>query len=718
MKYHDGVLARPGAAALGLSTTAGLALLALVGGSVLASARDAVPQDRTDPQDVARTNEPVLDRTPKVHTARDARALGVGAYVADGTGTALDGTEVSWRRGAGERGTVVVLTSLTCPLCKKFAPAVARAEKRFTKDGFGFVHVGVSGLDTADALREHAAHQGLEGLVLSDADGALAEAFDAEMTTEVFVVDATGTLRYRGALSDQYGLGYALDAPRHSYLDDALTALIAGEEPSVVATSAPGCIVERAVVAEAGAASAEPVTYARHVSRLVQNTCLECHRTGGVAPFALESYEDVARRASMLLAVVEDGTMPPWFAARSHGSTDGDGTGSTFSNDRSLLPHEVEQLRAWVAAGKPEGDASELPAPRTFDVNGWELGEPDAVYALPEAFEVPAEGRVRYQYTAVPTGLERDRWVSGIEVRPGAVEVVHHVLVWAVPAEAFRDGLFVDWDRIDERRGFFAAWAPGAGPVLYPEGQAKFLPAGSVMMFEVHYTPNGRVTSDRSSIGVHFADDGPDWKPDHVVRVVGISNRGIEIPAGADAHAEHSSGVVARRMKIESFLPHMHLRGKSFRYELEGPDGTRRTLLEVPAYDFNWQLRYELARPLEVAPSSVLRIAGVFDNSRNNPANPDPGTQVGWGLQTEDEMLIGFVEYVLVDEDLALPADEPLILTFDPRTTDQLRGLAASNDGEVPRDRLRARFHPAFDLLDRDGDGRLDTDELPLLRPE
>jgi mono/diheme cytochrome c family protein len=646
-----------------------------------------------------------LPRAARALTEREARALGVGAWVQDASGLDLDGRARGWRDGAGVRGTVLVLTSLTCPLCQKLAPEIARVEARARGVGFGFVHVALGGLDSADDLRAHAQRLQLAGLVLRDESGALTEVLDARTTTEVFVVDARGTLCYRGAVNDQYGLGFALEAPRHRYLDDALRALIRGEEPSITATTSPGCVVERSAMRAEDAAI--EVTYSRDIARLVQNSCLECHRVGGVAPFALDGYEAVAKRASTLHAVVEKGTMPPWFAAHD--------SGGPWSNDRSLTTRERLLFAQWIAAGKPRGDEAELPLPRKFSAAGWKLGEPDAVYALPEAYRVPAEGTVGYQYTAVPTGLTEDRWVTSIEVRPGSPEVVHHVLAYALPGEAFENGRLRRWDLLDERRGFFAAWAPGSEPVIYPEGHARELRAGTVLMFELHYTPNGRAALDRSSIGVRFASEDPAWRPERIVRTAGISNRSIRIPAGAAEHHEASTGVVARAMRVHAFMPHMHLRGKAFRFDQVAADGTRTTLLDVPRYDFNWQLRYQLATPLALDAGTRIDITGLFDNSADNPANPAPERAIGWGPETKDEMLIGFVDYVLAEEDFVLRSDEPLFVVLEPGVQQQLRQLAASNGGVVPRAKLPRNARRDFDKLDRDGSGALDARELPLL---
>lgn len=645
-----------------------------------------------------------LERGVRDLGAREARALGVGRHVGQAFGASLDGERVALGSHAGERGLVVALVSTTCPVGQKQAPAIARAEERALALDYGFVHVGCQGLDDAAALRAHAERHGLVAPVLMDDRGEVARALDARTTTEVFVIDASGTLRYRGAIDDQYGIGFALPQPRRRHLDEALERVAMMRE-APASTLAPGCALERDGAGDARTDG--DVTYARDVSRVLQRNCVECHRDGGVAPFALDDFDAVSRRATMILAVVEDGLMPPWFAAHEEGP-------SRWAGDRSLLPEERALLARWVEAGKPEGDPAELPLPLERSRDGWQLGEPDAVYSMPRAFDVPAEGRVAYQYFAVPTELERDTWVEAIEVRPGARGVVHHVLAYPLPASAFVNGRLRRWDLVDERRGFFAAWAPGAEPVVYPEGHARLLPAGTVLLLELHYTPNGAPARDVSRVGVHFASEDPDWRPRHVVRTAGISNRGLRVPPGAGDHASGAMGVAGRDLLVHSFMPHMHLRGRSFRFEhvARAEPAAPALLLEVPRYDFNWQLRYELREPVAIRAGDRIDVHAVFDNSRSNLANPDPSTAVTWGPDTDDEMLIGFIDYTLAEEDGTTDPRSRDLAILEPGTLAYLRRLAADAGGEVPRTAVPKASRTGFDLLDLDGDGVLDAGDL------
>jgi hypothetical protein len=296
-------------------------------------------------------------------------------------------------------------------------------------------------------------------------------------------------------------------------------------------------------------------------------------------------------------------------------------------------------LIGWLAGGRPEGDPAEAPLPRKWPAE-WAIGAPDAIYQIPSPIEVKAEGTMPYQIVEVPTGLTTDRWVKAWEVQPTAREVVHHVLVFVreptPPGKRARRG-------DDDEDGFFAAFVPGNNHETYRDGLGKRIPAGSVVRFQIHYTPNGHATRDQVRVGFRFSEE----PPRHAVEVSAVAQIGLKIPAGAAGHPETASVPVPVEIKVLSLMPHMHLRGQAFRFELVLPSGEIRTLVEVPRYDFNWQLGYRFAEPLTIPAGSRVRATGWFDNSPANPANPDPGREVRWGRQTYDEMMIGYVEYYI-----------------------------------------------------------------------
>lgn len=556
--------------------------------------------------------------------------VGVGRLLPE-----LSFTDIAGRPGSlGDyrpgKALVIALTTTSCPVGRRLAPALAKLERDYSARGVSFLFVNPTETDTLASIQADIQTQGFKGRYVHDTKDALVQVLEARSTTEVFVVDAARTLVYRGAVSDQYGLGYSLDEPRETYLADALDALLAGRAPRIAATTAPGCALDLAApLTVAG----NGITYHNRISRILQNNCQECHRQGGVAPFTLVSFEDAKSHAGMMRKQVERGVMPPWFAAPEPG-----GTHSPWINDRSLSAEDKRDLLAWLASDQPLGNPADAPLPRTFPT-GWQIGTPDLVLQLPRPVPIKADGVMPYQNITIETGITEDKWVQGFELQPTAREVVHHILVFIRPPARPAEGRFDDSRA--ERDGFFAAYVPGNSFRRHPEGFAKLLPAGSRLHFQIHYTPTGKATTDQTRLGIKFAAA----PPSHMVKVAGISNPLINIPPGAADHTEHAQITVPFDAHALAFMPHMHLRGKAFKFEAEFPGGEKRVLLDVPRFDFNWQLSYELAEPLKLPAGTRIRTTAIFDNSAGNPANPDPAAIVRWGQQTFNEMMLGYLEY-------------------------------------------------------------------------
>lgn len=563
----------------------------------------------------AADKEDPTKNAPKVLRGAEA---GVGRLIPDVAFTDLAGKAGKLSDLKANKLTVVAFTNTTCPLCKKYAPSLARLEKDYAAKGVGFLFVNPT---AADKVTEHA----FAGRYVHDADGKLTAAFGATSTTEVFVLDSARTVLYRGAIDDQYGVGYATDAPKNKYLAAALDEALAGRLPVIAATTAPGCELEP------DAAKATPVslTYHARVERIVQANCVECHRTGGVGPFTLDKYDDVVSHKGAIKRVLDKNTMPPWFAAAPE-----KGKHSPFTNDRSLTESDRKDLLAWLGGDMKKGDPADAPLARNFE-SGWLIGKPDVVYQLPKPIAIKAEGTMPYQNVRVETEFAEDKWVRALEVQPTAREVVHHVLVFAVAKGQRNFG--------GEATGFFAAYVPGNNNLIYPDGYAKKLPKGSTLLFQIHYTPNGKATTDQTRLGLVFAASAPR----HEVQTAGIANLTFQIPAGADNHEVNARVPVPFDAKILALFPHSHLRGKAAQYTLKTADGKATTILDVPHYDFNWQYQYRFADPVLAPKGSSITYTAWYDNSTKNPANPDPKKAVRWGQQTHDEMHLGYIEYVV-----------------------------------------------------------------------
>lgn len=380
-----------------------------------------------------------------------------------------------------------------------------------------------------------------------------------------------------------------------------------------------------------GYLSEDRPTYTKDIAPILKDRCVECHRPGEVAPMTFDSYQNVRPWAKSILKVVENKEMPPWFADPAHGD---------FSNANVLTEEEKSTIKKWVISGSPRGGGEEPDMVSGF-TNGWEIGEPDQIFKMPEPFVVPASGTVEYTYFRVPTGFKEDKWLKAAEARPGNRSVVHHIIAFVTKSNFKSEGdAATDLGRTrDSRTGsMLAGYAPGLRPYELDDDTGIFVPAGSDIIFQMHYTASGVETEDQSMVGVVFRDSPPKFKAE----IDAIMNIAFRIPAGAESHPVRATKRFKEDTKIISFMPHMHLRGKSFKYTLERRDGTKEVLLSVPRYDFEWQLHYDLTHPVVVKKGDRIVCEATFDNSSNNPDNPDPGIVVKWGDQSWEEMMIGW----------------------------------------------------------------------------
>jgi len=367
-------------------------------------------------------------------------------------------------------------------------------------------------------------------------------------------------------------------------------------------------------------------TFSKDVAKILFNRCVECHRAGEPAPMALTSYQEARPWAKAIKQAVLTRQMPPWLADPHYGS---------FVNNRRLSDDEVQTISAWADAGAPEGDAKQMPAVPHFE-SGWNIGKPDMIIDIGKDYEVPASGTVPYQYFVVPTNFTEDKWVQAAEIRPDKRAVIHHVIVFIQDPNPGPN-------QRREIGNLLVGYAPGEGPTRLDPGVAKLVKAGSKFLFQVHYTPNGKPATDRTYIGLKFAKDAPKQR----AITASAGNHDFVIPPGDPAHEVKSSWTAKEDVTLLGFMPHMHLRGKDFKYTIVYPDGRSEVSLDVPRYDFNWQLNYELKTPLQLPKGTRIDCVAHFDNSPNNKFNPDPTKEVRWGDQTWEEMMLGFFTYTL-----------------------------------------------------------------------
>lgn len=436
---------------------------------------------------------------------------------------------------------------------------------------------------------------------------------------------------------------------------------------TVVAAAIPlfALVASALTAAQSPGASASP-TYTRDVAPILYNSCTACHRPGEIGPMSLLTYKDVRPWAKAIGARVAAGTMPPWHADPGVGE---------FLNDRRLTDAQKDTIARWVEAGAPEGDPKDLPSPPQY-AEGWTIGQPDAVLTMQEDYPIPADGTIAYQYFSVPTNFTEDKWIQAFEVRPGSRSVVHHVIVYVkppapaprpaaagprptrrpVPVFEFAPNMEIPAgqtggpqlpadqqkprgpnDRPSPRglAGSIGAYVPGTASRVYQPGTATRLAAGSTLVFQMHYTTTGKATTDRTSIGFVFAKEPPGTE----LRNTALINGNFEIPAGDPNYRVDAEMTINRDVTLWGLLPHTHVRGKQWSYEVTFPDGRKETILSVPKYDFEWQTDYIFKQPLKLPRGSKLHAVAWYDNSPANKSNPDPTQKVWWGDQTWEEMM-------------------------------------------------------------------------------
>jgi hypothetical protein len=396
------------------------------------------------------------------------------------------------------------------------------------------------------------------------------------------------------------------------------------------------------------AAGTPAPTFYRDVLPILQQHCQSCHRAGEIAPMPLVTYDQTQPLARLIADDARARKMPPWFADPRVGH---------FSNDPSLSPREISTLAAWAAANAPAGNPADAP-PRRHWVEGWNIPQPDLVVRMPKPVPIPALCDIEYTYEIVPTGFKEGKWVQMSEIRPSSRANVHHAVVYIRPPDSpwLRHAPigvpFTAFDMKDDagrrdtqttKADILLVYAPGSSPDHWPEGMAKYIPAGSDLVFQMHYISRDRPTVDQTSVGIVFAKRAPAKR----VLTLQLTNSSFVIPPGVANQRVEVHGSMPNDALLLSFFPHMHLRGKRFEYNILRADGTIEPLLRVN-YDFFWQLSYRLSRPMPLKAGTVLQAVAWYDNSKNNPHNPDPTSAVYWGDQTYDEMMVGFFD-VAVD---------------------------------------------------------------------
>jgi mono/diheme cytochrome c family protein/peroxiredoxin len=529
------------------------------------------------------------------------------------------------------RAVVVMVQGNGCPIVRNQLPRLAEIRDAYAERGVAFLLINSNLQDDRDTIREEAARFGIDFPILVDEAQLVGESMGFERTAEVFVIVPAERWRlaYRGPVDDRVSYARQRPAATNDYLVDALDAVLAGEPVPVASAPAEGCLINFPSRRESSAS----ISYAETIAPMLVDNCVACHRPGGIGPFALTDYNVVHGFAPMIREVVRTQRMPPWHADPHYGQ---------FENQLGLTIEEQQNLVRWIEAGAPRGDGPDpLIAAMEQSWPEWPLGEPDLVVELPP-FDVPPTGVIPYLHPRVDNPLDRDVWVRAVDFIPGDRAVVHHIIAGHT------------YQRDDHRaEGLLgeglAGYVPGAVPTVFPEETGVLLRNDAQFILQMHYTTSGKATTDVTRMGLYFHDQPPRYERQNAVLI----NPRFRIPPHAKRHTESAQRIFERPVVIYSLLPHAHYRGRSTEFRVTYPDGGEEVLLSVPNYDFNWQHTYILAEPKRLPAGSRLVHTTTWDNSAQNRANPDPTVEVGWGLQSWDEMLFGAVTFRYDDEDAA-----------------------------------------------------------------
>jgi peroxiredoxin len=588
---------------------------------------------------------------------------------------------------------IVILTQMNgCPVSRNTASTLKKLKDEYGPKGVEFLMLNSSPMDKREEIQAEAKEYGYDVPILMDVNQLVGEQLGVTRTAQAFVIDPkTMKIVYRGPLDDRLTYERQKASADHQWAKDAIDSLIARQPVAVAEEPAVGCLID---FPHRNQASAQNITYVHDIAPIVEQKCVTCHQPGGIGPMPLTSYEKIKAFSPMIREVIRTQRMPPWRADPSIG---------TFHDDKSLSPDQIKTMVHWIEAGSPRGDGPDKLAAIQFHAPEWPLGKPDLVLDIP-SHEIPASGIVDYQHPWVANPLKEDKWVRASTIEVENRQGVHHILTGylnEVPQPG-EQAFEANWG------ASMGGYAVGSESQIDPKGVGTLLPAGGAIGFQNHYTPYGKDVVEHSKIALYFYDK----KPELMMRNVAIANPNISIPANDPAHKETAYLIFPKDALLYSAFPHAHYRGASSIVTLRYPDGKEKILVALPKYDFNWQREYTFETPIKVPAGSWIITTTTYDNSKRNPANPDPNRVVPWGDQSFDEMLYTALRYRWMDETANHPTNNDELLKQS-----RLIGMLDSNlDGKVEESELRGpigeKIKAKFALFDKNHDGALTMAEL------
>jgi hypothetical protein len=578
-----------------------------------------------------------------------AAALGIAAYGAAPRASEPALSTGVWKDAAGKDHSATELTagkanvffflSTQCPLANIYSPRMVELAKEFGPKGVKFYAVDSNRGDTAAMLTKYASERSIGFPVLMDKGTSLADLLGARTTPEAIVLDGKGEVCFRGRIDDNKDRAKVVRQDTREAIQDVL----AGRPVRVARTLPSGCVIFRENAASPAATANAKVTYAEHVAPIINASCVGCHRTGEVAPFALENYQEAKIWSAQIKEYTTRKLMPPWKAVAGHGD---------FHDARGLTDQQIATLARWADAGAPAGDLKAAPPlPKFPSPESWSLGQPDLVVQPDRDYHLGPEGPDVYRNFVIANEFDQDAYLRAMEFKPGNRAIVHHVVAYIDPSRAS-----LKLDGKEKEPGYTVpgvgigvlntqwgeVWVPGRTPRFMPAGVGVRIPKGAKLVMQVHYHRNGAPQTDRTRMALYLAKE----KPERIVTVFPVSNYGFELQPGASRQVVKSSMTLPADVHLRTMFPHMHLLGKEMKVTATLPDGSKKPLIYVNDWDFNWQETYEYKEAVALPAGTRIDMEAVYDNSEKNPHQVlSPPRKIRFGEQTTDEMCMAIMGF-------------------------------------------------------------------------
>ena len=486
--------------------------------------------------------------------------------------------------------------------------------------------------DDREKINQEAREYGFNVPVLDDSAQLLADALDINITAEAIVLHpTTREVLYRGPINDRLDYESQKNAAQSHYLKDALDAILSGSDPVSRQEVTRGCRVTR--LANIEKSREDSLTFTKDIAPVLKETCVRCHWESGIGPWNMDNYETVKGWSAMIKEVILSKRMPPWKA---------DPHISEFSNSFALSDSNARNIIRWIDNGLVRGDGPDILTKSLPFGEEWPNGTPDKIIVLDKE-QLPATGTVSYRYQYITLDLPEDVWLKGVDIQPGNPRVVHHIVVTNTGRNTVSP---VTPRKLRKWTDNYIALGGGVDQAtFFPDSTGVFVPKGSELTIQIHYTTTGKEEEDQTKIGFYYHETPPKAE----FYSLSPSNTDFVIPPFGKNVKIEARDTLRKDVLIHYVVPHMHYRGKSIKFSAIHPDGSKKTLVSVPDFSFNWQWLYKLKKPEFVPEGSIILVEGIYDNTYQNPLNPDPEQELTFGIQSTDEMLIGFFNYTLLE---------------------------------------------------------------------